>query len=207
MERTIGLHPRTDAAPPIWRRLFHLFAAGSIPLLAIFTGSGVMVPLTSALCGAAIVMEAVRFRLPELNRSILKLFRPLLKESEDRRVTGATYVALSSLACFLAFDIEVAIAALFFLSVGDPAAAFVGSKMSGRVLGWRLYGKSPIGSLAFVAAGLAAVGVLSGGGAIDYHWGFLVGVAVAALIELAPAVIDDNLTIPLISGAVMTALV
>ena len=207
MERTIGLHPRNGAAPPVLRRLFHLCAAGSIPLIAIFAGSEVMIPLMASLCGGAIVIEVVRFRLPDLNRRMLKLFRPLLKESEDRRVTGATYVALSALACFLVFDLDVAVAALFFLALGDPAAAIVGSRMRGRVLGWRFYGKSPIGTLAFLATGLAVVGVLSGGGAIDYHWGFLVGVAVAGLIELAPSVIDDNLTIPLISGAVMTALV
>ena len=207
MERTIGLHPRSDAPPPIWRRLFHLCAAGSIPLIGIFAGSGVMVPLMSVLCGGAVAMEAVRFRLPDLNQRMLKAFRPLLKESEDKRVTGATYVALSALVCFLAFDIDVAVAALFFLAVGDPAAAFVGSRMRGRFIGWRFYGKSPFGTLAFLGVGLAIVGILSASGAIDYHWGFLVGAAIAALIELAPSIIDDNLTIPLIGGAAMTALV
>ena len=203
----MGLHTGSVAPPPIWRRLFHLCAAGSIPLIGIFTGSSVMVPLMSALCGGAVVMEAVRFRLPGLNQRLVKVFRPLLKESEDKRVTGATYVGLAALMCFLAFDIDVAVAALFFLAIGDPAAAIVGGRMRGRVVGWRFYGKSPVGTLAFLAVCLAMVGVLSAAGGIDYHWAFLVGAAIAALIELAPSIIDDNLTIPLISGAVMTALV
>ena len=166
-----------------------------------------MVPVMAALSGLAIATEAVRFLLPDLNRRMLKVFRPLLKESEEKRITGATYVALSALVCFLVFDPDVAVAALFFLALGDPAAAFVGRRMHGRVLGWRFFSKSPVGTLAFMAVGAAVVGVLSAGGAVDYHWGLLVGAAAAALIELAPSVIDDNLTIPLISGAVMTALV
>ena len=176
-------------------------------MIGIFAGSGVMVPLMSVLCGGAVAMEAIRFRLPHLNQRLLKVFRPLLKESEDKRVTGATYVALSALVCFLVFDLEVAVAALFFLALGDPAAALVGSRMRGPVLGWRVFGKSPIGTLAFFGVGAGVTGVLSAVGAIDYHWGFLVGVAVAGLVELVPSVIDDNLTIPLISGAVMTVLV
>ena len=207
MERTIGLHPRGGSPPPIWRRLFHLSAAGSIPLIAIFAGASVMVPVMAALCGLAIVAEAARFLVPDLNNKMLRMFRPLLKESEDRRVTGATYVALSALVCFLVFDLDVAVAALFFLALGDPAAAFVGSRMHGRVLGWRFYGKSPIGMLAFLGVGFAVVGVLSGVGGVEYHWGLMVGAVTAALVEFAPSIIDDNLTIPLISGAVMTALV
>ena len=191
MERTIGLHPRNGAAPTIWRRLFHLCAAGSIPLIAIFAGSEVMVPLMASLCGGAIAIEVVRFRLPDLNRRMLKLFRPLLKESEDRRVTGATYVALSSLACFLVFDLHVAVAALFFLALGDPAAAFVGSRMRGRVLGWRFFA-SLLRDAGLLGSGRSGRGSFVGGRAIDYHWGFLVGAAVAGLIELAPAVIDDT---------------
>ncbi len=207
MERIFGLHPESNAPPPKARRLFHLCGAGSIPLIAIFAGSSAMVFALAALSGLVIVLEALRVHLPKLNRSLVNLFRPLLKESEDRRVTGATYITLSSLVCFLVFDLEVAVAALFFLALGDPAAALVESWMRGRVLGWRVFGKSPIGTLAFFGVGAGVAGVLSAVGAIEYHWGFLVGVAVAGLVELVPSVIDDNLTIPLISGAVMTPLV
>ena len=207
MERIFGLHPESDTPPRKVRRLFHLCGTGSIPLIAIFAGSSAMVIALAALSGLVITLEALRVHFPVLNRNLVNLFRPLLKESEDRRVTGATYITLSSLVCFLVFDLDVAVAALFFLAVGDPAAAFVGSRMSGRVLGWRVFGKSPMGTLAFFGVGAGVTGVLSAAGSIEYHWGFLVGVAVAGLVELVPSVIDDNLTIPLIAGAVMTALV
>ena len=200
MERATGLHAST---PPIWRRLFHLAAASSIPIVAIFTSSTVMIALMASLSGAALVTEAVRFRLPDLNQRLVGWLRPLLKEAEDRRVTGATYIALSSLVCFLAFDKQIAIIALFFLSLGDPAAALVGSHMGGV----RFFGKSPWGTLAFVVVSLATLGVISAAGVVSFHWGLVVGAVVAGIVELGPSVVDDNLTIPLISGAVMTGLV
>ena len=197
----MGLRAPVTSAPPVWRRLFHLTVGSSIPFLAIFVNSTVMVALMAVLCGLALLVEVARLRLPRLNGFLVKWLRPFLKEVEDRRLTGATYIAISALVAFLVFDKEVAIVALFFLSLGDPAAALVGGRMGGV----RLVGKSPWGSLAFFGVSLAVAGVLSGTGALSYHWGIVVGAAVAALVELVPFVLDDNLTIPLIAGAAMTA--
>ena len=156
----------------------------------------------AALSGIAIVTETARFRVPSLNRVLYDKLRPLLKVTEDRRVTGATYIAVSALIAFLVFDKHVAIAALFFLSLGDPAAALVGTRMKGP----RVFGKSPIGSIAFFIVALAVVGVLSASDVLAFHWGLAVGAAVAALVELVPTGLDDNITIPLVAGVVMTAI-
>ena len=67
--------------------------------------------------------------------------------------------------------------------------------------GPRIFGKSPGGTVAFVGLGLATVGVLTATGAVEYHWGLLVGALIAGVVELAPGYPDDNLTIPLIAGA------
>jgi glycerol-3-phosphate acyltransferase PlsY len=124
---------------------------------------------------------------------------PLLKPSEDYRFTGSTYMLVASLIAFLAFDQKVAVTALLFLSIGDPVAALVG----GRTPGPRWVGKSPGGTIAFIGASLLIVVVLVSSGAIQYHWGLLIGALVAGLVELIPIPLDDNLTVPLISGAVM----
>ena len=188
------------AAPPIWRRLFHVTACSSIPLLAIFVSDALMITLLAVLSGVAVALEGARFRIPTLNRRLLVWLKLLRKDTEDKRVTGATYIALSALFSFLVFDTDIAIAALFFLSLGDPMAAIVGGRMGGV----RVWSKSPWGSLAFVATALAIGGILSAGGVVSFRWGLAVGAVVAALVELAPLPIDDNVTIPLISGAAMT---
>ena len=56
---------------------------------------------------------------------------------------------------------------------------------------------------AFVAVAMGVVAVLVATGGVPYHWGLLIGAGVAGLVELAPLRLDDNLTIPLLSGAAM----
>ena len=175
-------------------------ACGTIPLLGIFLSADGMVALLATLSGLALLLEAARLAHPGLNRLLVGWLRPLLKESEGRKITGATYIALSALVAFLVFDKPIAITAFFFLSFGDPVAALVGT----RIGGIRLYGKSPYGSLAFMVVALATAGVLSGTGVVSFHWGLAVGAAIAALVELVPSGLDDNVTVPLISGAAMT---
>ena len=187
------------ARPRLWRRLFHMVSGSAIPVVAIFTSSEVMVVLLASLSGLAVVTELGRFALPQLNRHFVRLMSPLLKQSERQAVTGATYLVLASLAAFLLFDKPVAITALLFLSLGDPVAALVGS----RVRGPRLFGKSPLGSLAFTVTALAIAAVLMAADVVDHHWAIGVGAAIAAIVELMPLHLDDNVTVPLISGGAM----
>lgn len=198
MHRGLGLHAHT-APIPLWRRLFHIAAGSSIPFLAVFVDSSTMVTLMAVLCGAAVVVETARLKVPTVNRLLVRWLRSVLKETESRRITGATYIAISSLVAFLAFDKEVAILALFFLSLGDPAAALIGTRWGGL----RFHGKSPLGTLAFFAVALAVAGVLSASGVVQFQWAVAAGAAVAALVELVPLILDDNLTVPLVSGAAM----
>ncbi len=148
-------------------------------------------------------LDLLRFRMAGLNQLFLRWLAPLLKQTEDRKITGASYMLAAALIAFLAFDRQVAVLALFFLALGDPAAALVGSRMPGP----RLYGKSPGGTAAFAGVSMLVVLALSLTGGVDYHWSLLVGGVVAALVELAPLPVDDNLTIPLASGAVMQLLI
>ena len=144
-------------------------------------------------------LDLMRFRSAGLNRLFLRWLAPLLKYDEDRKITGATYMLAAALIAFRAFDRQVAVLALFFLTLGDPVAALVGSRTPGP----RLMGKSPGGTAAFAGVSMLAVLALSLTGGVSFHWGMLVGGLVAALVELAPVPVDDNLTIPLVSGAVM----
>jgi dolichol kinase len=158
-----------------------------------------MIIATGILAAGSLTLELARFRYLPLNRLLVHWLSPLLKEGEDRHLTGSTYLLIASFIAFLFFDRGVAIAALLFLSLGDPAAALVGKRMPGP----RVWGKSPGGTAAFVAVALVVVAILVATGAVPYHWGLLIGAGVAGLVELAPLRLDDNLTIPLLSGAAM----
>ena len=187
------------APPPVWRRLFHLTAGSTIPVAGIFAPELFMVVATAALTAGGLGLDLARFRAERLNRIFLRWLAPLLKPDEGSRVTGATYMAMAALAVFLLFDRTVAVAALLFLSLGDPAAALVGRGMPGP----RIFGKSPVGTAAFIAVSWAVVGVLVFAGVVEYHWGLIAGAVAAGLAELAPLPVDDNLTVPIAAGAVM----
>lgn len=190
-------------AATIWRRLFHLTAGSIVPVTGIFVPWLAIIVLAGILAAISLSLDLARFRSAALNRVYIGWLKPLLKSGEDHRITGATYMLVAAVIAFLVFDQLVAITALLFLSIGDPLAALVG----GRVTALRLFGKSPVGTLALIGASLLVVLVLSGTGAVPYHWGLVLGAVVAGLAELAPIPLDDNLTVPLASGALMQFLV
>ena len=185
--------------PQVWRRLFHLTAGSTIPVAGIFAPELFMVVAAAALTAGGLGLDLARFRVQRLNRIFLRWLSPLLKADEGSRITGATYMAMAALAVFLLFDRPVAVAALLFLSLGDPAAALVGRRMPGL----RIFGKSPVGTAAFIVVSWAVVGALVAAGVVDYHWGLVVGAVAAGFAELAPIPVDDNLTVPIAAGTVM----
>lgn len=185
--------------PPIWRRLFHIIAGSSAPILGVFASQEVMVALLAVLAGVAITLEAARFSHEPLNRMLVRLLKPLLKRDEDHKVTAATFMIIASLGCFLFFDKGIAVAALLFLAVGDPTAALVGS----RARGLRLWGKSPWGTLAMFSVAAALALILWSTDLASPLWALLVGGLVAAVAEILPLRLDDNATVPLISGGAM----
>ena len=188
-----------QAPPRIWRRLFHLIAGSSVPAAGIFAPEREFLLVLTVLATGALVLELSRFGIGPLNRVYLRSMAPLLKGEEVSRMTGATHMLVAAALVFWLFGREVAVPVMFFLSLGDPVAAIVGS----RLPGFRLAGKSPGGTLAFVVTGSAIAALLVGSGAIGYHWGLWAGAVIAAAVELAGIPPDDNLTVPLIAGAAM----
>ena len=185
--------------PLVWRRLFHLIAGSSVPVAGIFAPEDGMVIALAVLAAGGLSLDLLRFRISWLNQVFLRWLAPLLKPEEGHRITGATYMLIAALIVFYFFGTTIAVAAMMFLALGDPAGALVGRRTPGP----RIWGKSPGGTAAFVAIALLVVAVLGGTGAVGFHWGLLVGAAVAGLVELAPLRLDDNLTVPLIAGTVM----
>ena len=101
---------------------------------------------------------------------------------------------MSIFLCILLFAKVLAIVCILFMIFGDMAAALVG-KMWGKTK--LLAGKSLEGSAAcFIVCAAIALVKLDPTIAI-------IGAFVATIVELIPFPIDDNLTVPLISGAVM----
>ena len=188
-----------SAPPPVWRRLFHVAAGSSIPLTGIFLSESAMIWGLSFLAAGGVALDLARFNLDWLKRLFTGMLAPLLKADEAGHITGATYMLIAALLVYVLYGKEVAIPVMFFLSLGDPAAAVVGRRMPGP----RIRGKSPLGTAAFIGVGAGATAVLIAANGIDHHWAIWVGAAVAGTVDLASIPPDDNLAVPIIAGTAM----
>lgn len=140
--------------------------------------------------------EVVRFSIPALNRLFFRLLRPLASPREARRVASSTWYVAGCFVAVTLFPREVAVAAILILALADPVATYVG-----RRWGRRPFGTGTVeGSVAFGIVALLILAPLAG-------WG--VGALVAAattVVERIPWPLDDNLTIPLVSGLLLWSL-
>ena len=141
----------------------------------------------------ALLVEYLRHRVKWVSQNFYNIFGSLLREEENRRITGATDLLISGLLSISMFPGEIAFLTMIFLIAGDAAASVVGKSVGKRF--WRGSTKSLEGSIAiFVISFLVAIFATN---LLPYA---LVGALLATLAELSAIPLNDNLKIPLISG-------
>lgn len=181
------------------RKATHLGALlipGSYYLLGIERFSAFIVMLVIGL--AMLLIDIARIRNWWLWKNVFThiFSRVIRKHEKDGDFTGATYILLTSCATIALFEKPIAIAALSFIIVGDSFAAVIGRKF-GRI---RFAGKTLEGSLGCLV-GTIIVALLTPG--IPLSIGLL-GAVVATVVEAWPLGVDDNVSVPLMSGLAMT---
>ena len=181
-------------AQELRRKSIHLLGL-VVPIAYLLTEKPTALTLVGIFTGIALLIELLKALFPPFLGLFVRIFSPMLRSHERKGgLTGATYYLIGSLLCILIFQKNLAIVCICFLILGDLFAAVIG-KQWGRT---KLFDhKSLEGSLAcFVVCALIAL--------MRFHPIIaLTGAIVATLIELLPIGLDDNLTMPLISGIVM----
>ncbi|MCH7520576.1 MAG: hypothetical protein IIB42_02605 [Candidatus Marinimicrobia bacterium] len=184
------------AGPGELRR--NLIHAGSsiIPLGYWLAGREVAVPVLAVVTVIMILAEILRIMTGWGADLYQRYFGSMTRREERKRPTGATYLLIGNLLAAILFPPTVAILAMLFLTLGDSAAAFVGQRYGRTLIGH----KSLEGTLTcFIVCLLIALPAGVNGATA------LIGATVAALAELIPwTFINDNIAIPLFSGAAMT---
>lgn len=187
----------------ISRKVLHL-ASATIPLVYVFVAQDAMLRLLTPCVVITVVIELLRHLSPGFQRVFRRLVGFMLRSAEWPRVTGATYVMVAALLSVWLFPKPVAIAALLILSISDSAASLIGLHF-GRV---RFLGKSLAGSLAFFVTALAILWIVLP----DFKGLAASAAALATLVEALPVLklgrleLNDNLTIPLLTGAAICLL-
>ncbi|MFA7613341.1 MAG: phosphatidate cytidylyltransferase [Candidatus Caldatribacteriota bacterium] len=201
------VHKRSDLH--IARKLWHM-STGVIGLILFFSseqvpefwGYGV---LLIAVLG--FLADYLRQKNPLFNKFVIMLMGPLMRKSEREGVSGLPFYALGIALSLLFYQKDLALISIMFLIFSDPVSSFFGV----------LYGKDkilPNKSLQGFVAGFFTCYLVTlfyllnlGQTSIDMLTFSLVAGLIGAGSELISAFnIDDNLTIPVISGLGLTIL-
>jgi len=184
----------------LWRMLMRP-AAMAFPALSFRLSKTSLVTLLGSVLAVFFAIDLARLSHAGINRLLLKNIRRMkavFKEKEEARVSSMTLFLLGCFLSFLLFERKIAVASVTFLIFGDMAAKVFG-------LGYgkhRLFSKTLEGTLAHLMACIVAGYILYLHIDIPLIVALLGGIT-ASLVEVLPFGVDDNLTVSVISGAVM----
>ena len=164
-----------------------------------------LISLTIAAFG--FVVDFFRLKNDSFNKVLTKNFGPLMRRSEKLSFSGLPFYALGVGLSILFYKAPIAILSILFLIYSDPIASVIGVKFGRERL---LPNKTLQGTLAafltsfFIAITYLAINKVHSPNIVLFCF---LGAIGAALSELMSAFnIDDNLTIPVVSGLFLTLL-
>lgn len=184
------------------RRLFHLSNCLTLAILAIIIPRDTFLWLLFALSSLLLLVDIVRLTWFATNRLFVWVFGTLMRRQETHGLTGSIYVLVGCLLTVLLFDRDIAVAGMIFLGVGDAFAGMIGERWGRH----KVFTKSLEGTASFFVSSVVAVLIFNHFALDVGYMVCIVGALCAAIIELLPLPINDNLDIPLASAAIMTAL-
>ncbi len=187
--------------------LWRMFAR-PLAMLVIFLGLFVSRQNVLLVVGSLLLLffmfDVLRMVIPRLEAALHRttwLGARFLRRSEQGRISAYTDFLLGIFLPLLFFQQNVSYATLGFLSLGGLWAKIVEANYA-RTRPFRKSTTSLQASLAFLAACICVAYFLWIGGFLPL-WVGLVGAGVATLSQMVPSQIDDNLSVPVVSGAVM----
>ncbi len=187
------------------RPFFHFLGGLIFPVIYYFNTRKVVLLCTLVLLIVILLFEWARKKYPVLNAWLFTYCAGFFKPQEKSGLTGMPFFVGGALITIALYDKSLAITALCFLTFGDVTAALVGKKYGKHKI---LAPKSLEGSMAFFLV-TGAVGLfLKNYYFPDYlsNSSILIAAFIATLIESLPAYLDDNLTVPVLTGLALQLL-
>ncbi|MFX0073974.1 MAG: glycerol-3-phosphate acyltransferase [Candidatus Hermodarchaeota archaeon] len=148
---------------------------------------------------AFISLDITRFLNKQTNVLLTVKIKSIFRKGEEKKFSSMTIFLVATFISILLFDKDIAITALTFLIFGD-----IFSKIFGLAYGkHKIFQKSLEGTLAYLGCTLICGFVLYNILGVPILI-LLIGVIAAPLVELFSFQLNDNFTVSLISGSVMT---
>jgi dolichol kinase len=176
----------------------------AFPIMYLWIPKEVMLLLVGSVTLLFLAVDLSRIVSPTVDAVLLDRAHVFFRPAESRRMSTATLFLCGTFLTLFLYPKPVASLAIIFAILGDLVAKYVGSLHGKiRLFGGGDEGRTLEGSLAYLLtcalAGAAWSLVVP---LTPAQW--LVGAIAAAGTEALPIDLDDNFTVPLISGAVMT---
>jgi len=203
------------------RKLLHVLSGCSIPMgilyIPLIPGAPERLPmiLLGVLLVLSIVVEYVRFYVPAVQKLFYSFAGSMLRTEEKKKLTGSTYIFASSFLCTLLFAKQpfISFMVLNVFILGDAVAAIVGLSI-GRI---KIGKKSLEGSIGcFILCLLLFFFIYPYVPLLLDEWHGQIPFALVIIaslcitvFELFPIklsqnlILNDNLTVPIITGLVM----
>jgi dolichol kinase len=154
-------------------------------------------------CSAVVIVDFLRLHVDGIKEAFILFFGSFLRRHEIRRLSGASYLLLGCLITSLLYSKPIVVAACSYIIIGDTFAAIFGQNIkSPRIF----QDKTVMGSIGFLVASLVTAYVLHIIDATLPLSDLLIGAVAASVIEALPVPLDDNFSVPIITGFVMSLL-
>jgi phytol kinase len=163
-----------------------------VPIIVQATTEFVTVAALCAITAIYVAEEMLRLRgrrIPVISAFTLAMSRP---DERDHLIASPIFLASGIILALILFPRNIAYASITILAIGDPTAAYVGGRFGLRRVGRRSWEGFVAGTCAAFISTVFIISPILGA----------IGSVVGMLLELT-GVLDDNLTIPLGSGAAM----
>ena len=193
---------RTNLVREIKRKTIHITGL-SVPVGIVVFGKIYTAGMIALALGVALILEVGRLRG--------RISLPATRDHEQEKVAGYIYYIFGSLVTVALFQPMIALTSMLMLSLGDAVSGLVGSvlmnaNVRGQNVRWRF---KPLPIVASMFLACMAIGYLSSG-ITRLPWEiYLFGALGATLADSMALVVcnrglDDNLTIPIFSGIMMS---
>ena len=149
---------------------------------------------------AVIAVDFLRLHVNGVKEGFILFFGSFLRRHEFSRLSGATYLLLGCFITSLLYKKPIVVAACAFIIVGDTFAAVLGQNIKSP----KIFRKTLLGSVGFLVAALGVAFILNrlpNGLSMPC---LIVGAIVATIFEALPLPWDDNFSVPIVTGAVMS---
>ncbi|MBT3982205.1 MAG: hypothetical protein HOE90_12675 [Bacteriovoracaceae bacterium] len=200
MPHQVVLAQRSDLH--LMRKLWHL-STGLLGLSIYYrtgwtTKTWAIITLSIALSG--LLFDFIRLNNKDVNKLAIKVLKPFMRHGEDETYTGLPFYALGVSLSLFFFPERLALLSIFFLVLSDPISSFFGVLYGRDKI---IPGKSIQGTLAgFITCYLTTLvyGLFYMEASLSLLAFALIAGIIGAVSELFSVIVDDNLSIPVLSG-------